>query len=467
MMRKLACLVALAGLTAMVHAADYPQLKLELAQAEQLALDHSQTLKAKIMDMEAAQAHADSRFSLFWPSVAIEGRLNYAAKVPTLELNLPHVGAMSLPFGDHTNYSIGAVASWNLWDSGQNAYQWKASQHAVEAKKLEVVLAKQQVLLETRLAYFKVQLSLEQARLLQDALRVNQSQYEDIEHKHLAGTASQADSLASHLQVLDSVTALENARTMLSDNIRDLLNLTGQVEDYDVTYPMAPDQLRGQSGQIQKPTVVIDFDSLQTSLAVFTPAGQAPLDNHHPQSKFFEELAGMARQAALGIDSNHWPTVQLSARTGLEYPNGPVNENVYQNRAGVKAQWLLFKGMQITHLEQEQTIQAQQYEHQLKQAKINMKLQWMKARAQWHLQLQQEQTLVQAVKETERLARLTYQAYLAGQVDYIKVQAANLQVLQTKTKKVQAQVQQLMQLAILDSLAPKKVRETTNEAQTR
>jgi hypothetical protein len=52
-------------------------------------------------------------------------------------------------------------------------------------------------------------------------------------------------------------------------------------------------------------------------------------------------------------------------------------------------------------------------------------------------------------------------------VDYIKVQAANLQVLQTKTKKVQAQVQQLMQLAILDSLAPKKVRETTNEAQTR
>ncbi len=465
MIRKLACLAVLVGISGLVSAADYPRLNLDLARAERLALDHSQMVKAKILEMEAAKAKANSQFSLFWPSLAIEGTINYAAKIPNLELNLPHMGSVSFPFGDHTNYSLGAVAAWDFWDSGRTYYQWKALQHAVEAKKLDVVLARQKVLLDTRLAYFKTQLALEQARLLQDALKVNQNQYTDIEHKQQAGTASRADSLASHLQVLDSLTALANARTQLSDNIRELLHLTGQVEDYDVTYPMAPGQLQGRSPQEPNPTVVVEFDKLSTSLTVFNPAGQATLDEHHPQNQFFEELAKMARRTSLSIESNHWPTLQLSARTGLEYPNGPVNEKVYQNRAGAKAEWLLFKGSQITHLEQEQAIQAQQYEHQRNETKLNLKLQWLKTQAQWQLQRQQEQTLLQAVKETELLARLTYQAYLAGQVDYIKVQAANLQVVQTKTKKVQAQVQQLIQLAILDSLAQKKVRETNDEPQ--
>ncbi|MCK5218549.1 TolC family protein, partial [bacterium] len=107
---------------------------------------------------------------------------------------------------------------------------------------------------------------------------------------------------------------------------------------------------------------------------------------------------------------------------------------------GISASWDLFQGQHVFKQVEEKNKQAEAWTQQKIEVLRELALTWNKARDRLK-QLQDEQDLNhQAVRETDELAGLVYQAYKSGRAGYLKVQAANLQAWEAKTNAVRTRV---------------------------
>ncbi len=421
------------------------RLRLSLEQAETEAWKFSPHLKAKKLELGSAQARADSQFSRLWPKISLEADWRYVTEIGSIKLPFP--GQPEINLGDNQNYSVGPMLSWMVWDTGARYFSWKARQRSVQSGQEEVRALSREIKLETRLAYFKTQLALEQVRLLGDALKLAQAQYRDIRRKVKAGASSRIDELSSHQEVLSRQRRLRSAGTDLVGAIREILDLTGRNESTEKV-------LAGKiSSWIENPGVLIQMDALDGSHQRLKQAAEARPDLNHPHAQRLANMVIAAQQAARSMGAGHWPQVRIAAKTSLDYPNGPILESFHQNMVGISASWDIFQGKRVFKQVEEQTRQAAAWKQQEIEVLRKLKLNWDKAQDRFK-QLQDEQVLNrQAVRETDELAGLVYQSYKIGRSSYLEVQAVNLQALEAKTNFIRTRVQILIQLAMLDSLS--------------
>ncbi|NTV52639.1 MAG: TolC family protein, partial [Candidatus Firestonebacteria bacterium] len=178
-----------------------PEVNLTLAQAEEQALAFSPALKAKRAELAASEAKVDAQTALLWPRLTLEGSWRYVTEVPELSI-LP--GRPALPFGDHNNYSVGPMLSWNFWDAGGAYYARLTARSAQQAKADEVQGLERSLKLQVRTAYFQAQMASAQVRLLVDAFKLFNAQYQDIRTQYRAGASTRIDSLSSHQDLLSS-----------------------------------------------------------------------------------------------------------------------------------------------------------------------------------------------------------------------------------------------------------------------
>ncbi len=426
-----------------------------LTQAEETALAFSPLLKAKRMEAEAAQAKVDMQGSLLWPRLTLEGSWRYVSEVAELSV-VP--GRPSTPMGDHNNYSIGPMLSWNLWDSGSMYFSRLAAQAAYQAKMSEVHVQEKALKLQVRTAYVQAQLGLEQMRLLFDSLKLVQAQYKDIRSQYNAGSSTKVDSLSSHQDLLATERQLRQARLAWSGTLRDLFLIMGESEGKDVTCLIPADLQNQWPTQMETPTLVITLDTLEPTLQRFLPASQARLNPNPPQVQILAAAAEATRAVAHSLETGHWPKLQLTAKSSLDYPNGPVLETVHQNTFSASGSLSLFEFGRISNQVEEQTHLAEAAELQKQQTQLNLQLLWSKTLDQWNELKQEERLDQQAVAETDELSQLVYRAYKAGRSNYLDVQAANYRALGAKMIAARTHVSMLIQLIVLDSLAENEVK---------
>lgn len=442
----------LAGWAACAWAEEPPRLTLSLAQAEAQALTTSARMASKQSELRGASAAADSAYSLFWPKLSAEGSYTYIDEVPEISMSLGPGRTLQLDLSNHHNYSVGLQAAWNVWDSLQVYNNWKALQAVEQAKQEELRLLRRELTLKARLAYFQTQLAAEKLRLTKHSADLAQDQYRDIQAKARAGIASRKDALSSHLEVLTRVRQLQAAQTDLALALRDLLALTGAESGQDVSQPWYAEEKPPAEGT----TVVAELDALDQSLGRLAPNRGLAVDPKHPQAELFVQMTQAAQASAESLASGHWPKLQVVGKTSLDYPNGPVAEQIWQNTLAVKASWPLWEGGRVVNQTQEKEAQAQAQAQMAENARIELTLAWEKARDKLR-QLEAEQPVIeQMLKETRELSRVAYSAYAAGRADYLEVQAANLKALEAGTQAALNKVQQLMQLAMLESLTTDK-----------
>lgn len=427
---------------ASAHAAESPKAPpaLTLAEAESQACAHSPELAAAASDLEAAQAQASGAQALFWPRLSLEGSWRYATEIPTLTLPVPGAGAVAL--GDHVNYSLGPMLSWTLWDSGLSYYGWRAAKAGTAAKAAALRAVRREVILETRLAYFRTQLARTRLRLQADALAVAENQEQDIQRRLRAGAAGRIDLLSAGLDVLDRRRERLQAEEAYRTARRELLSKVAPG-------PEAAADTSASGGA----AAVMELDPLADSLARLAAAAERPFGAGQPRLESLRLLAEAAELAAGVAASDHWPRLQVFAKTSLDYPNGPVLETIHQNALGANLSWTLFTGGRTGSRVEEQRQQAAALEARRLDADTAARLRWDQARIRLARLREEAELLSQTVQRTESLAGLVYEAYQAGRLNYLEVQAANLRALGAKTQAAGNQVARLMQLAILDSLS--------------
>ena len=126
---------------------------------------------------------------------------------------------------------------------------------------------------------------------------------------------------------------------------------------------------------------------------------------------------------------------------------------MFLGRAGAAVSVPLFEGGKDRQQAkaQKELARAKTYEKQDAQQTLEALFSTAKDRL-YGLQVQ-ENLLKDTIKQADETARLTYQAYKAGAVTFFEVDRANLDLLESQLSLADVQVEELNQLAILNSLA--------------
>lgn len=442
-MRKLFGLFVLFIITTGLYGAEVSFLS--LAQCERDALNSSAQLQALQAQVLASRAQEKSVSSSLYPSLSLDAKGMWVSEVPTLKF-----GGQELKFGDTWGYSVGPTASWVLFDNGARSSLKKSASKVVNAQEQSYEFARKQILLQVQQAYFSVQQLLQRLVLLNGQLEVAQKQLDDVQAAYKAGSKSKLDVSIARKQVLKTQTAMSGARSALAGQLRALFKLTGT--DYGIVPSYPTDKRLVNAKEENKTSAVLDTDPLENTLQLFRPYSQSEFDENSPKLAALEEMARYYNYLADSYKDALYPRVALQGGAYFEYPNGAIREHVFLGRAGAAVSMPLFEGGKDRQQAkaQKELSRAKTYEKQ--DARETLTALFLAAKDRLYGLQVQENLLKDMIKQTGETARLTYQAYKAGAVTFFEVDRANLDLLESQLSLADVQVEQLNQLAILNSL---------------
>lgn len=419
----------------MISAAAGEQVaQLSLKEIENQALEASYGRKTISAEFDAVKNKIEGQESLLYPKIFLEGNYKYVSEVPTLSFP----GATKTAFGDNKNYSIGPILTWTLWDFGSSKKSIKGTEAVLKSKEAEKSLSNRQIILNVRLAYFKVQLRIEQQKMVADSLKLAASQHQDIKNRVSAGLSNRIDLLFAHKEVLNLKIQSRQIQSDLSNDLRDLYALIGQNDFFETN--------------IQ--TMVDPLESSLTSLSKYETTGI--LANHldqHPLIKMHTANAEASRLAAESFSANKLPKFFLFAKSSIDYPNGPILKEIHQNTVGVSISMPLFEGGKSSNESLEKQNLAIASENRREEARTNLIRDWQKANDQLQGFKDKIQIYQTSVSESAERAKLVYSSYRIGRSNFLEVQSANLHALEAKVQSATNDVQRLIQLAYLASIS--------------
>jgi len=426
-----------------------PIFRMGLDESVRAALASSDRIRSAEGEYQAARQRLWGAGGLLLPQVSLEGSWRHVTEVPELQVS-PKAEPVKL--GDNRNYSIGPTASWTAWDWGASYQAWRAANEAASAARDQLEATRRQVKLAVSVSYVQTQMALEQVRLVADALALARAQYRDIGAGLAAGSVSRLDSLMAHQEVLARRRLFAAARADLAGVLQDFFVLTRTGTGLDTSSPMdARLTVTPEGGE--EATVRVAFDPLDDSLARLENRKMEEAGASNPAVRSLARFAESSHHAATAVLASHLPRVQLMARTSLDYPNGPVLEEIRQNMVGVAVSMPLFAGGQVFRGEWEKREEAKSLEGRRDLALAEARRDWRKASDRLALLRVQLGVAREAAAETKELAKLTYDSYQTGAVRFTDVQAANLKALEAQVQEAQTKAEMLVQLAILASLS--------------
>ena len=443
-MKKLFGLLVLFTTTTVLYGLDISSLS--LADCERDALKSSAQLQGLEAQVRSSRAQEKSVSSSLYPSLSLDAKASWVSEVPTLKL-----GGQKLKFGDTWGYSVGPTASYVLFDNGGRGSLKKSASKAASAQEQSYEFARKQILLQVQQAYFSVQQLLQRLVLLNGQLEVAQKQLSDVQSAYKAGAKSKLDVSIARKQVLKAQTAMSGARSGLAGQLRTLFKLTGTDYGIDPSYPT--DKRLAKAQEESKTSTVLNTDSLESTLQVFRPYGQSVFDENSPKLAALDEMAQYYEYLANSYISSLYPRVVLHGGAYFEYPNGALREHVFLGRAGAAVSIPLFEGGKDRQQAKAQKELARAKTYEKEDAQQTLEALFSSAKDRLYGLQVQENLLKDMIQQADETARLTYQAYKAGAVTFFEVDRANLDLLESQLSLADVQVEELNQLAILNSLS--------------
>ncbi len=202
------------------------EIALTFQEAESLAVQNSNTLKAVHSDWQAADYQTAAQFQSLLPRLSIVGNYQYANYIPQVSIG----PGPAIPFGTNSTYSVGPAVSYTVWDGLSSRRLYHSASLLAEARDQDVKSAKRQVLLSVRSAYIQVQLGVEELRLIQGSLDLARAQNRDVDIRFKAGSATRLDVVTSQRAVLSFEIQFKQRQANLSLSLRDLMTLLGRHE---------------------------------------------------------------------------------------------------------------------------------------------------------------------------------------------------------------------------------------------
>ncbi len=419
------------------------ELSVSLADAEKGALAASGYYRGAALSAEAAGAAAEAAGSALYPRLALEGSLRYAAEVP--EISMP-TGAR--PLGDNWTYSLGPSAYWTL-DGGGLRHAREAARLKASARSSEAEAARRGALLRARTAYFRVQLALEKVYLIGESLALSESQMKDMELAVKAGARSRLDGIRARQETLDRRRDLVRARSELAGALS-ALSLASGIE-FPASEELPIDARLAGRGYAGPRSLRLKAEPYQDLLDRLLPAASGG-PGRSPAAKALEEASAAALASSRLYRAEKRPRLVFSARTSVDYPNGPNLYSFVQGTAGLALNMPLFEGGRLGEKERESRLEAAAAAALGAEAARAAGRDYALALDEYRALLDEQGINIEAAEEAAEAAALAYAAYKSGGATWLEVENANLRVLRARTDLAAANSGILIKLAVLESL---------------
>lgn len=423
--------------------AQIPILELSRDHATLQAKQKSEKIKSSLADSLAADEQAEATHTFLLPRLTFDANYRFIGVVPSISLPLP--GVPPITMGAHSNYSIGPTLSYTLWDSGAIRDAYRSQLKLAGARKEDLKNAEVQLIGEVKNAYTKVQLGLEQLKFVKDSFNLSKSQNQDITHRFKAGTATRLDLLTSEREVLNYELQFKQQQASLGASLRDLLTL---INDTRIENPSKPSFFGDPTA-----SVWLKLDSIENSLMKESSETPEKYSEDNPQMKSRQYLVESLEFSSESQKAASYPQIQLSARTSLDYPNGPILETINQNTLTATLSMPLFEFNRNQHQIAEKEKEAESNRYKKNQLNLDMQRDFSKAKEYLRSLNEQQKDAEESVRQSEMLARLNYESYQNGKITLVDVQAANIRALQAKVELAQIRALILNQIVILKTLA--------------
>lgn len=441
-MKKLLGVVGCVGLCVSGWALEVNNLSLE--KCESSALEFAPSVKAAQAQAVAAKAAYESKRGNLYPSLYLDAAGSWTSEVPQMQ-----VGPQTFEFGSEWGYSVGPTMEYVLFDNGARAAAAKSAQEAYQSKLAEYELARKQVILQVRQAYFSVQRDLENLFLMSEQLKVARKQLADVQSAYQAGAKSRRDVLLAEKQSLRTAVDASSARAELARDLRELFKLTGTDFGIDPHYPL---DWRVRAKLDGETSAVIRADDPAQTVQQFASFAQLEFDEDTPRLAAYDGVVKSYEYAARGYAASVWPRVGLSAGAYAQYPNGPIQEDVFLGKAGLSLRLPLFEGKKNRSQAQAQELAADAAREQKRDTQEALKALFLSAKDSLGALDIESNLAAQLADKASQSAALTYQAYNAGAVTFLEVDDANLSALQSRIMLNELNIRRLNGLAVLDSL---------------
>lgn len=420
--------------------------ELSLRDAEHRALRASNLLKSYVSTTDSAVQRADAQYSTLFPRLTFEANYQYLTYIPEFTVPPPFP---TIPFGAHANYSFGPVLRYTLWDTFSSRKSYYGLSKRAESKDEDRKNAQLQLLLSLRSTYVRVLLGLEELRVIDSSLKLARAQNRDVTVRYRAGAAAKLDWVTSQREVLNYVLQFKKRQADLSSAFKDLLALLNDPSVRDTSHPGPPDT--------EDVSLVLRLEPFTKLLKEEGARVIPPPDDRQPQIRSQQLLAESSDYSAASRKATLYPLVQVLAKSALEYPNGPVIKQANQNTFGVNFSFPLFEANQTRHLISQDRKEADAARFRESQVRIDIQRDFAKARDQLASLREQRQVAGENVVQSREAARLNYDSYKAGKINFTDVQTANNQALLAQLELARIEAQILNQLVVMKALSGREV----------
>jgi outer membrane protein TolC len=433
------CVVSVAGIGSTVRT-----YEITLKEAEHRALDTSNQLKSLTSTQEAAKEQADAQFSSLLPRLTIGANYQYVTEVPTITLPIPGV-TESFSFGSNNSWNVGPTLTYTVFDMGSNHDAYRGYDLLAQAREEDRKNGRLQLLLSVRSSYLRLQLALEELRLLNSSLELSRAQNHDIESNFKAGAATRLDRVDSQRDVLSYELQFSQKQAEVADDFRDLLAQIQETPQGDLSQAGPPN--------IQNVALELKLDTLAQSLQEAGAWSFVKPNDQHPQIRSQELQAQSAEKQAESQMDSLYPKVTFGASAILQYPNTIILQTVEQNTFQVGVSMPLFEGDHTRHLSAEKMKESESAGYTRDQTRINLDRDYDEAIQLLQSLRAQQKLSADDVEHSREAARLYYQSYKGGKVNLIDVQSANNRSLTAQVNAARIDAQVLNELFVLQTLS--------------
>ncbi|SDF15778.1 TolC family protein [Sporolituus thermophilus] len=375
-------------------------IKLSLAESIDLALKNNPAIQI---------AQEDKERSLWGVSEAKAGKL------PSISFGSSYSfqdrGADG-PGQDSLNSSL--RMSWQLYNGGRTEAQIKQAELGVTTADINVLKAKQQLILDTTTAYYSVLLAKNMLAVNEETVNNLKAHLEVVQAKYEAGTVAKSDVLRAEVELANAEQNLIKAQNQYELAVSNLLTTMNMDAGTDL-------QLEGELQYQPDPRTLAELIAVAKQNRPEIAQAKASIESAESGVKIAE--------------SGKLPTVSLSATTGWNDSLLPSDNNW---SVGLAANWNLFDaGVTKAKIKEAEAaldkanLQAEQVadtvEQEVRQSYLGMK--------EAEKRLATTETAVNKAKEDLYIAQEAYKVGVRTNLDVIDAQLA---LTQAKTNHVQA-----------------------------
>ena len=422
-------------------------INISLEECEGAALKNSPAVKAVEYQVQAAKESLKSQNKFLYPSLTLDASGGYVSVLPFLS-----VMGRNITFGDYWSYSAGPMLAYSLFDGGERDRNYKALQNICDAKERTLDWEKKSVITSVRIKYFQIQALLEKIYILYERLNLARSQYNDISINYQAGAKSELDLLMSQKQVLNAQNQIENVRSALGESLKELFAVT--VDDFGIN-SSEPAEYR-TARYVKNPSCELKTDGVDYTLTVFSLYENFVFDDKNPYLMSLDEAIKYYENVSLKYKSQKMPSLKARAGAYLQYPNGPVKEDILQGTASLTFSLPLFEGGSANALSKANEFESKAEQEQKEQILTTLKRDFYGAKDRVRAINVRQNISEEIVKTSRKAADLTYVSYQMGRVTFLEVQTANYELSQSKMDLIDLKIEKLANLTTLAALGKKE-----------